>query len=65
MKTTKAKPKGVIMKEVKAQIREIKREMKGRGIRRISCFNGGLTPDERYYNSKLFELETAKSKLNQ
>lgn len=45
-------------KELRKMIRQVKREMKEQGIRRISCFNGDLTLGESIYNSKLFELET-------
>ncbi len=31
--------------------------MKSLGVRRISCFNGGLTPEESRYNSLLFKLK--------
>ena len=44
-------------KQLRQAIRETKREMKANGIRRTSCFNGGLTPDEYRYNARLFELE--------
>lgn len=43
-------------KEVKAEIRETKREMKIEGVRRISCFNGGLSSAEYRYNARLFQL---------
>lgn len=45
-------------KEIKAAIRELKREMKAKGIRKVSCFNGGLSRDESYYNTELFRLNT-------
>ncbi len=45
------------MKEIRLQIAELKRTMREKGIRKVSCFNGGLSPDEMYYNGKLFELE--------
>lgn len=44
-------------KEIKAQIRDLKRSMKEQGIRVVSCFNGGLTPDESRHNTRLFELK--------
>lgn len=44
------------VKEVKAAIRETRREMKECGIRRISCFNGGVSPAEYRANSRLFQL---------
>lgn len=45
-------------KEIKAEIRATKREMKQRGVRKVSCFNGGLTPDESRYNTELFRLNS-------
>lgn len=43
---------------LKAQLRETRKEMKERGIKRTSCFNGGLSGDEYRLNAKLFELKT-------
>ena len=45
-------------KEIESDIRELKREMRARKIRRVSCFNGGLSPDERECNTRMFKLET-------
>ena len=45
-------------KEIKAEIRETRRQMKEAGVKRTSCFNGGLTSDEYRYNSRMFKLET-------
>lgn len=44
------------VKELKRAIRDCKAEMKAAGIRRISCFNGGLSSDEYRYNSRIFAL---------
>ena len=44
------------IKEIKKSIRETRKEMKEMGVRRISCLNGGLTPMEYQYNSRLFQL---------
>lgn len=52
------------IKTAKAEIRDLKREMKSRGVRVVSCFNGGLTPDESRYNSELFKLKTQLSLLS-
>lgn len=38
------------------QLTQLKREMKQKRIRRISCFNAGLTAEERHYNTQLFNL---------
>lgn len=51
-------------KEIKAEIREVRAEMRARGIRRTSCFNGGLTPQESQYNSRLFALNTELERAN-
>jgi len=34
--------------------------MKAKRVRKISCFNGGLTADERQFNQHLFNLETER-----
>lgn len=52
-------------KEIAAEIRRIKQEMREQGIRRTSCFNGGLDPVTYRYNAKLFELETLKKRAQQ
>lgn len=52
-------------KEIKAAIKQVKADMRAKGIRRISCFNGGLNSDERYYNQWLFNLKTELSKSQQ
>lgn len=51
------------LKGYKIQLRQTKREMKERGVRKISCFNGGLTPDESRFNQELFRLNTEIAKL--
>ncbi len=43
---------------IKAMIREHKASMKADGIRKTSCFNGGLTVAEYSANKELFALET-------
>lgn len=43
---------------IRDEMREIRAEMKAKGIRRISCFNGGHTPDSYRLNARLFELKT-------
>lgn len=50
------------LREIETEIQETKREMKRLGIRRVSCFNGGLTPDERRFNERLFKLKAEKTK---
>lgn len=46
------------IKDLRKQLRELRADMKRAGIRKISCFNGGLSRDEYYYNSMLFRLTT-------
>jgi hypothetical protein len=46
-------------KEIKKQIRELKRKMKKLGIRRISFMNAGLSQQEYRYNEQLFRLKLA------
>ena len=45
------------VKEIRAEIRTLKSEMKAAGIKKTSCFNGGLTPETYRYNARLFELD--------
>lgn len=44
--------------EIKAEIRETRKDMKAQCIRKTSCFNGGLTSEEYRFNARLFELNT-------
>ena len=48
--------------EIRKAIREVKAEMKAKGIKRLSCFNGGHSPDSYRLNARLFELETLLKK---
>ena len=48
------------LKEIKADIRETRKEMKAKGIKRTSCFNGGLYGEVYSYNARMFALETEK-----
>lgn len=43
-------------KEIRASIRDLKRDMKERGIRRTSCMNGGLDRETWRCNARLFQL---------
>jgi hypothetical protein len=43
---------------LKRDIRDTKREIKERGLRIVSCFNGGLSGDEYRLNARLYELKT-------
>ena len=42
--------------EIRKQIRATRQEMRERGIKTVSCFNGGLD-DGTYRNSLLFRLK--------
>ena len=44
--------------EIRKQIRETRKEMRAKGIKRISCFNGGLSGEVYSLNARLFQLET-------
>lgn len=46
-------------KEIRAEIRAVKAEMKERGIKTVSCFNGGLDDGTYRANSQLFRLKLA------
>ena len=48
-------------KQIRAEIRETRQEMKQKGIRRISCFNGGLSGEVYSLNARMFRLELALS----
>jgi len=43
--------------EIRKQIRETRREMRAKGIRRIACFNGGLLGEVYSLNARMFQLE--------
>lgn len=40
------------------QLREHRAEMKAAGIKKTSCFNGGLDRETYRFNARRFELET-------
>ena len=46
------------IQEIRAEIRDTRAEMKALGVRRISCFNGGHTPESYRLNARMFALET-------
>ena len=46
-------------KAIRTEIRAIKAEMRERGIRTVSCFNGGLDDGTYRANSALFRLKLA------
>jgi hypothetical protein len=47
-----------VQTEIKLQIRRTRKEMKERGIKRISRFFGGLTGEAYSLNARMFLLET-------
>lgn len=47
------------VKEIRAEIRAVKTEMRERGIKTVSCFNGGLDAVTYRANSQLFRLKLA------
>jgi hypothetical protein len=49
----------VTSKEIRAEIRAVKKEMRERGIKTISCFNGGLDDGTYRANSQLYRLKIA------
>jgi hypothetical protein len=46
------------IKRIRAAIRETRAEMRAKGIKRISCFNGGLSGEVYSLNARMFQLET-------
>lgn len=46
------------VKEIKAEIRATRAEMRSKGIKRVSCFNGGLSGEVYSLNARMFKLET-------
>ena len=45
-------------KQIRAEIRETRKEMRAKGIKRTSCFNGGLSGEVYSLNARMFSLET-------
>ena len=43
---------------LRRQIRELRAEMRAAGIRKTSCFNGGLDRETYRANAELFRLNT-------
>jgi len=48
------------LKAIKSDLRELRKEMRLRGIKRTSCFNGGMDRETQRYNERVFALETEK-----
>lgn len=45
-------------KEIAKQLRALRAEMKANGIKKTSCFNGGMDRATQRYNERRFALET-------
>jgi hypothetical protein len=43
---------------IQRQLRALRSEMKVAGVKKTSCFNGGLDRETYRYNARRFELET-------
>lgn len=56
--------RNLALQDAKRELREVKQEMKAKGIRRASCFNGGLTADELRCNQAIFRLKTVIDHMN-
>lgn len=48
--------------EIRAELAIIRKEMRDRGIKRMSCFNGGHTPESMRYNETMFRLNAELNK---
>ena len=51
------------LKQVNADLRECRAEMRARGIKRTSCFNGGLSADVYRFNARMFALENERESI--
>lgn len=45
-------------KAIRIDLRALRKEMREAGIKRTSCFNGGMTREAQRYNERAFALET-------
>jgi hypothetical protein len=46
------------IKEIRSELKQVRQQMHHHGIKRTSCFNGGMTRDAQRFNEKMFALET-------
>lgn len=44
--------------KIRRQMKEVRSEMRELGIKRTSCFNGGMDRQAQRYNERMFALET-------
>lgn len=49
------------IKQIKADLREVRSRMRAGGIKKTSCFNGGLDRETYSLNARRFALETELS----
>lgn len=47
--------------EIRKRLRELRAEMRQLGIKKTSCFNGGMDRETQRYNERRFALETELS----
>lgn len=52
------------LQELRRELRALRAEMKALGVKRTSCFNGGMTRESQRYNERCFALETRIDDLN-
>lgn len=45
-------------KAIRADLKTLRADMKLLGIKRTSCFNGGMSREAQRYNERMFALET-------
>jgi hypothetical protein len=50
-------------KQLRQQLREVRSEMRARGVKRSSFMNGGHSPESYRLNARCFELETQLKRL--
>ena len=48
------------LRQINAALRETRAEMRARGVKRTSCFSGGLSAEVYRLNARMFELETLR-----
>lgn len=46
------------VQNISRRLRELRAEMKALGIKKTSCFNGGMDRETQRYNERRFALET-------
>lgn len=46
------------IKQIRADLREVRSRMRAGGIKKTSCFNGGMDRETYAFNARRFALET-------